>query len=81
MPLADRILIVSERLTSIIKYIKVFLIMEQPRDYEVQAFEEALKEDYDKLNVLGKTIYFIQDHIVKFTFGGFGIGYIIGKFL
>lgn len=51
---------------------------ETPKDYEVPTFPELLEQEYNDLSIVGKIIYYMQDHIVLFVASSFVLGYIIG---
>lgn len=54
--------------------------MEQPKDYEVQTFEEALEEAYVSMTFYEKVVYFLQDYILPALFAALAVGYLAGVY-
>lgn len=54
---------------------------EQPKDYEIQSFEELLAEEYKNLNKFQRGIYHIQDYVLVYIFAAFAAGYLAGLFV
>jgi hypothetical protein len=53
---------------------------EEPKDYVVQTFEEALVEAYDSLSLVEKGLYHLQNHMFLTSIGCLVIGYLAGTY-
>ena len=54
--------------------------MEQPKDYEIQTFEEMFEQEFKNLTLSERVMYHLQNHVVLLILLSFAGGYLAGTY-